>query len=133
MNTLMTKYIGAFAKAHGTEVEKVKKVLMYHAHAWGWDAQDSLVADLLDDQNITAADIVEFLENIYLVDGGNREFSCAIKAMKVCLQKAKMQDAKNIKDDVIVFENNEGDEGFDGSNYYVPGIQDFLKGQDIGH
>ena len=133
MNTLMTKYISAFSKAPGADVEKVKKVLMYHAHAWGWDAQDSLVSDLLDDQNITAGDIVEFLENVYIVDGGNREFSCAVKAMKVCLQKAKMQDAKNIKDDVVVIEGMGGDEEFDGSNYYVPGIQDFLKGQDIGH
>lgn len=134
MNTLMTKYISAFNKARGTDVEKVKKVLMYHARAWGWDVQDSLVADLLDDQNITAADIVEFLESVYGVDGGNREFSCAIKAMKVCLQKAKMQDAlKNIKDDVIVIDGMGGDEEFDGSNYYVPGIQDFLKGQRIGH
>lgn len=130
MNTLMTKYISAFTKAQGSEVEKVKSILMYHAASWDW-SEDSMVADLLDDKNITAYDIVEFLENVYVVDGGNREFSCAIKAMKLCLQKAKMQDAKTIKDDMDALEDMNSDEAFDGSNYYIPGISEFIKEQSM--
>ena len=130
MNTLMTKYISAFTKAQGSEVEKVKSILMFHAHAWDW-SEDSMVADLLDDKNITAYDIVDFLENVYVVDGGNREFCCAIKAMKLCLQKAKMQDAKNIKDDMAGMEDMDSDAEFDGSSYYVPGISEFIKEQSM--
>ena len=62
-------------------------------------------------------------------DGGTREFSCAIKAMKVCLQKAKMQDAKNIKDDVDAIEDMDSDVEFDGSSYFIPGMNEFIKQQ----
>lgn len=133
MNPLMNKYMTAFTSAQGTEVEKVKHVIMHYARTWEWDHQDSLVADLLDDQNITADDIVDFLVSTYEMEGGNREFSCAVKAMQVCLHKGKLQDAKNVKEDVTTFEDNERDEMFDGSNYFIPGLGDFLKHQPLSH
>ena len=87
MNGLMNVYIDSYNKAPGTDVAKIKYLLMYFAHQWGLNTDDSFIMDLLDDANMTAADIVTFLESIYAIDGGNKEFSCAIKAMKVCLQK----------------------------------------------
>lgn len=133
MNQLMSFYINAYNQAQGSEVEKVKHILMFHAHKWDWDAQDALIADLIDDQSITAGDIVEFLENVYAIDGGNREFSCAIKAMQVCLQKAKMQDAKPVMEDVGAFADIDGDEDSEGLDAFIPSYNNFLKHQPLSH
>lgn len=131
MNNLMTKYVSAFMNAKGSEAQKVKHVLMHFAHTWDWDAQDSIVADLLDDQNITADDIVDFLAMAYETDGGNREFSCAVKALQVCLQKARLQLAKPRKNEAN-FVDFDADEESDES-YFVPGINEIIKHQALSH
>jgi hypothetical protein len=83
MNSTMNKYINAYHNTQGSELEKVKYILMIYAHTWDWHGQDALIADLIDDQNITADAIVEFLESIYTIDGGNKEFSSALKVLKL--------------------------------------------------
>lgn len=133
MNSLMHQYISVYNEAQGADIEKVKHVLMFHSHKWDWNGQDTLISDLIDDQNIAAADIVEFLESIYAIDGGNKEFSCAIKAMKVCLQKAKMQDAKPVTEDFGAFEDIDGNEDTEGSASFVPSYNNFLKYQPLSH
>jgi hypothetical protein len=130
MNNLMTKYINAYMSAKGSEVQKVKYILMHYAHTWEWDAQDALVADLLDDQNITADDIVEFLAMTYETDGGNREFACAVKALEVCLQKARLHEMKPVKEVFVdTFEDGVADE----EGYFVPGMNDFIKQNSLYH
>jgi hypothetical protein len=112
MNRLMSEYIDRYNTAEGSDVAKIKYLLMYFSHQWGLSGDDAFVMDLLDDANITAADIVVFLESVYAIDGGNKEFSCAIQAMKVCLQKAKMQDATPITEDMGGFEDIDGGRSF---------------------
>lgn len=132
MNTLMVKYLDAYRKAKGNETAKIKNILMYYAHSWDWYASDSLIADLIDDQNITADDIVEFLSNVYSTEGGNAEFRCAIRAMQVCLQKSKLQDAKPASNKAEFFEDNSNEDEVDGSGY-LPNVNDFLKHQPLSH
>ena len=134
MQTLMMKYKDAFQKAPGSQVEKVKYVIMHHVGNWEWEASDSLVADLIDDLSITAEDILELLQNVYVYEGGNEEFRYAVKAMKVALQKEKLQEAKTqVTEDLSQGEIYE-EEAFDGSAYFMPQFNDFLsKEQSLSH
>jgi hypothetical protein len=135
MNELMTKYINAYSTAEGCETQKVKHILMFYSHQWDWTSQGALIADLIDDQNITAGDIIEFLENTYAAEGGNKEFSSAIKAMKLCLQKAKMHGAKALNKDYLnALEDISGnEEDLESNNSFVPNFTDFLKHQTLSH
>ncbi len=95
MQELMNKYMTAYQHAEGDSLAKVKSVLMYHADSWDWMGSESMVADLLDDVNITANDIVDFLAGSYETDGGNEEFHYAARALQVSLRKAHLQAIKS--------------------------------------
>lgn len=133
MNSLVNKYISSFQKAQGSELDKVKYILMTYAHSWDWLGQDALINDLIDDQNITAETIMDLFENIYAVDGGNKEFSSALKAMKVCLQKAKMHDAKSFTEEEGNLEDIDGNEDSEGFGTYISSSSHFLKHQPLSH
>jgi hypothetical protein len=91
----MTKYMNAFHETKGDSLAKVKSVVMHFADSWDWIGSESMVADLLDDQNITAEDTVDFLTSAYESEGGNDEFRYAVRALQVCLRKQELQSIKN--------------------------------------
>lgn len=111
MHTLIAKYVNAYQSAHGSATDKVKKVLMIHAHVWEWEGSSTLVADLIDDVNITAHDIVDFLADSYEHEGGNQEFHYAMRALQICLRKADLADASLHKNDI--FKEFGGEDTFD--------------------
>ncbi len=94
MQTLMTQYINAFHEAQGDALAKVKSVIMHFSDRWEWVGSESLIADLLDDENITADDIVDFLAVTYECEGGSDDFRYAVRALQVCLRKQEIQSLK---------------------------------------
>lgn len=95
MHTLIAKYILAFHEEKGSPTDKVKKILMCNAHMWDWINSETTVADLIDDCNITADDIVDFLSSVYETEGGNEEFHYAVRALQICLRKAHLAEASH--------------------------------------
>ncbi len=93
MQPLIAKYINAYQTESGNATEKVKKILMYYSHSWDWTHSEGLVSDLIDDANITAGDIVDFLADSYEIEGGNEDFHYAVRALQICLRKAKLSEA----------------------------------------
>ena len=133
MHPLIMKYTNAFQRVPGTQVEKVKYMLMHYVDSWDWTGSDALIADLIDDHNITAEDILELLQNVYEYEGGNDEFRYAIKAMQIALQKEKLQEAKVHVTEEMSTEAYE-EEMFDGINTFTPQDKDFLsKHQPLSH
>lgn len=125
MHKLIAKYVNAYQTEQGSSTEKVKKVLMRHSSNWEWAGSDSLVADLIDDSNITAQDIVDFLADTYEFEGGNEEFHYAVRALQICLRKAELAEtAHQIADE----EDFDGEE-FDAyeSDLYVSKANDILQ------
>lgn len=114
MHTLIAKYVNAFQTEKGTATEKVKKVLMRHSHAWDWASSDGLIADLIDDVNITAQDIVDFLSDTYEIEGGSEEFHYAIRALQICLRKAELANMTqhDVGEEFIVEDSAEEDNSF---------------------
>ena len=92
MNTIIAKYVEAFHHEQGSATEKVKKILMHYGHTWEWESSGAFIADLIDDDNITANDIVDILADAYEMEGGNNEFNYAIRAMQICLRKAHLAE-----------------------------------------
>lgn len=101
MHTLIAKYILAFHEEKGSPTDKVKKILMRNAHNWEWVNSEATVADLIDDCNITADDIVDFLSATYETEGGNEEFHYAVRALQICLRKAHLAEAAHHDHDEI--------------------------------
>ncbi len=95
MNTIIAKYVGAFQKEEGTSTDKIKKILMRYAHTWDWANSEGLIADLIDDTNITADDIIDVLADAYEMEGGNEEFHYAVRALQICLRKAHLAEASH--------------------------------------
>lgn len=94
MQELMNKYMDAYQQANGDPLAKVKSVLMHFADSWDWVGAEAVVADLLDDANISANDIVDFLASSYEYEGGNEEFHYAVRALQVSLRKAQLHALK---------------------------------------
>lgn len=90
MKALMNKYMNAYQQAEGDALAKVKSVLMHHVGSWDWVGSESVVTDLLDDNNITANDVVDFLASSYEYEGGNEEFHYAVRALQVALRKEQL-------------------------------------------
>ena len=90
MHTIIAKYTQAYHQQAGSSTEKVKKILMAYAHTWDWAGSATLTADLIDDVNITAEDIVDFLADTYDHEGGNEEFHYAVRSLQICLRKAHL-------------------------------------------
>lgn len=132
MQTLMTKYINAFHEAQGDTLAKVKSVVMHFADSWDWAGSDSIVADLLDDQNITADDIIDFLASSYECEGGNDEFRYAVRALQVCLRKQELQ---SLKDQAIVEEEMDlAEDSDDDFHFNAPHQAQFINlGQHVHH
>ena len=86
---------------------------MRHAHSWVWAGSASLVADLIDDPNITADDIVDFLIRSYEDEGGNEEFHYAGRALQICLRKAELANLHPMQDDDFTEEETDKEDGFD--------------------
>lgn len=114
MHKLIAKYVNAYQTETGSSTEKVKKVLMHHSHTWEWSVSDSLVADLIDDANITAEDIVDFLSDTYEMEGGCDEFHYAICAFQICLRKAELANMvqTDVEAEFAVEEHHEEEDGF---------------------
>ncbi len=93
MNNNMTQYMNTFNNTNGSEIQKVKAVIMHHADAWEL-ANDATLNDLLDDNTISADDIVDFLGATLDIDGGNTEFTSAVRALQICLRKARLAAIK---------------------------------------
>ncbi len=93
MNTLMTKYKDAYHHASGNEVEKIKAVVRAHAHDWHLH-DDMMLIDLLDDPQITAGDITDFLSVVAENEEGNDELRAAVRALQVCIRKAHIEALK---------------------------------------
>lgn len=110
MQELMNKYTQAFNAAKGSEVKKIKTILMEYAHHWDWVGSESVIADLLDDRSLTAHDIVDFLSMACQDEDGNEEFQNAVRALQVSLRKAKLQ---SIKRRVMEDEEVDSQEHFD--------------------
>jgi hypothetical protein len=127
MNTLIAKYVAAYQAEEGSSTEKIKKILMHHAHNWEW-SNHSLVADLIDDANITADDIVDYLADTYEHEGGNEEFHAAVCAMKVSLRKAHLLETANHHNEFINEGEPDGDDDFhnDHPSYNMPRHMDTL-------
>lgn len=126
MNTLIAKYIKAFESEKGSPTEKVKKILMRYAHDWEWENSDSIVADLIDDTNITADDIVDFLADVYEHEGGNEEFHYAVRALQIALRKSHLAEAASHhgrEEDVL----DDHETSHDESDYLNIGSLDFLN------
>ena len=124
MNTLIAKYTSAYQAEQGDSTTKVKNILMRYSHTWDWTASQSLVADLIDDSNITADDIVDFLADTYEVEGGNEEFRYAVKALQICLRKAELAQMSHAVEE----EYESEDEFFSAdSDLYMPKTHDMLQ------
>ncbi|MDF2690397.1 MAG: hypothetical protein K0S29_252 [Gammaproteobacteria bacterium] len=81
------EYIERFSKAKGNNLAKVKHILTQYSERWDWIGSGSIIADLLDDKNIAAEDILEVLHNAVEMEEGNREFKSAVTAIKIALKK----------------------------------------------
>ena len=112
MNTLIAKYVEAYQHEEGPSTEKVKKLLMRYAHDWELADADSIIADLIDDTNITADDIVDFLADTYEHEGGNEEFHHAVRALQICLRKLHLAEAHHPQEE-IELEEKEQQDGYD--------------------
>lgn len=92
MQPIIAKYIKAYEQEKGSLTQKVKGILMHHAHSWAWAGSSSIVVDLIDDAHITANDIVDFLAQTYEDQGGNDEFHYAVRALQISLRKAELKN-----------------------------------------
>ena len=88
MSTIIEKYIKEFNAISGSNMDKVKTIIMRHADHWEWEGSESVVADILDDENITAEDIVEILTYSVEFEGGNQQFKHAVIALQACLRRS---------------------------------------------
>ena len=95
MSTLMNKYKMTYNLAQGDALSKVKAVIMHHAAEWELNA-DSLLADLLDDVQITADDVVDFLATMRDQEEGNEEFRYAVRALQVAQKRSHLQAIKDL-------------------------------------
>ena len=100
MNILMSKYKTAFDLAKGDALAKVKAVIMHHSNEWELNA-DALLTDLLDDTQITADDVVDFLATLCDQEEGNREFASAVCALQVALKKSHLHDVKALVGEIF--------------------------------
>ncbi len=118
MHKLIEKYMNAYQNQAGTPTEKVKQILMHYVNDWEWSGSETTVADLIDDTNITAEDIVDYLSDTYEYEGGNEEFHYTIRALQICLRKAELANisAHQEKYDATLNEA-EKEEGFDDESY----------------
>ncbi len=133
MQTLMTNYVNAFHEAQGDALAKVKSVIMHFADNWEWVGSESLIADLLDDENITADDIVDFLATTYECEGGSDNFRYAVRALQVCLRKQEIQLLKGqhiVEEEMDLAEDSDDDFHFDAHHHNSNGIS---LGQHIHH
>ena len=87
----MINYSELYHKLPGDDLAKIKTILIDYSDRWDWAGHHSIVSDLLDDQNITASDVLEALKTAYDYEGGNHEFKKAILAIQAGLRKSKMQ------------------------------------------
>jgi hypothetical protein len=97
MSAVMNKYKATYQLANGDELSKVKAVIMYHANEWDLNA-DGMIADLLDDANITAEDVVDFLATLDEQGEGNDEFHAAVRAIQVALRKSRLMTIKTLSE-----------------------------------
>lgn len=117
MHKLISKYVNAYQAETGTNTEKVKKVLMHHAHSWEDVVSDTVIADLIDDTNIAAQDIVDYLSDIYEIEGGNEEFHYAVRALHICLRKAELAAMPSQDEDLDSEEYEEESFGYEHDHY----------------
>ncbi len=94
MKTLMSKYKEAYHAAAGNQADKVKAVVRAHAHEWDLH-EDMMLIDLLDDPEMTAGDLTDFLSVVCENEEGNIELCAAVKALQVCLRKAHIEAMKH--------------------------------------
>lgn len=107
MNVLMKKYVEAYHQESGDILTKVKNILVRYGHEWELQA-DSVIADLIDDKNITADDVVDVLASFDEVNEGNNEFHYAVRALQVCLKKAHLQEQHAVEEEIeLDFEAND--------------------------
>ncbi len=104
MSVMMNKYKETFSLAEGDALTKVKAVIMHHSAEWDLNA-DALLADLLDDTQITAADVVDFLVTLVDQEEGNAEFRAAVRAMDVALKKSQLQAVKALVSETFDTQN----------------------------
>ncbi|MDF2940487.1 MAG: hypothetical protein K0R66_1129 [Gammaproteobacteria bacterium] len=81
------EYIEIFNKAKGDSLAKIKHILAKYSERWDWTGSDSVIADLLDDKNIAAEDIVAVMLSAVEMEEGNREFKSAATALDIALRK----------------------------------------------
>ncbi len=112
MNILMSKYKEAYQQAPGNELDKVKQVVRNYAHEWNLH-EDMMLIDLLDDPNITAGDITDFLSVVSENEEGNEELCYAVKALQVCLRKAHIEAIKNSQPEIDESDLHVEDDPFD--------------------
>jgi hypothetical protein len=118
MNTLMKKYKDAYLNAAGRDIDKVKAVVRAHAHEWGLH-EDMMLIDLLDDPNMIADDLTDFLSVVSENEEGNEELRCAVRALQVCLRKAHIEA---LKDQQPIINDNDlhtEDEHFDTEHHFM--------------
>ncbi len=114
MKNLFTpkEYRSLFDQAEGSMLEKMKYLLENFSHRWEWDGGDSLVIDMLDDQNISAEDIFETLAEAIEHQELNQDGRNAFIATKLALMRRPVLDADKIK-----LESWMHDENFNAGHY----------------
>ena len=95
MSTLMNHYKMTYNLAQGDALTKVKAVIMHHSAEWELNA-DALLADLLDDTQITADDVVDFLATMCDQEEGNEAFQSAVRALQIAQRRSHLQTMKTL-------------------------------------
>ncbi len=120
MSEVMNKYKTTYTVATGDALSKVKAVIMHHAAEWELH-NDAMLADLLDDTQITADDVVDFLSAMSDQEEGNEEFHYAVRALQIALRKSRFHALKAAAVEKLDLQDNSSDEEY----LYQPAPQYF--------
>ncbi|MCX7122533.1 MAG: hypothetical protein NTV32_02470 [Gammaproteobacteria bacterium] len=127
MNILMSHYKETYNVTQGNALTKVKAVIMHHSAEWELNA-DALLTDLLDDLQITADDVVDFLSTMCDQGEGNEAFQSAVRSLQISQRRSYLQAMKKEGSDRFDIQNPAEEEG---DLYQMPmhafNIEDYLS------
>ena len=119
--TSLKQYKTEFEACKGNELERVKSFIEHNLDNWSLYEDESLVIDMLDDQNITADDILEALDSMFEYQEENSEFKNAVLAMRLSIEKERLNKRDDDVDDETDSSIDEDAGGFsedDNVNFY---------------
>ncbi len=108
MNTTVKQYRQLLSQVPGDQVKKIKTILEKHMDSWYLIDAD-LMIDLLDDKNITAADLVETLKSIAEFDAENTDLKHAVMAMDLLLKDEHRYKVHQKMDETLLNDENHHD------------------------